>query len=114
MNASTSTLRWLYLIVALLLAHQALTSVRAGAWWDAAALFSASLLLGTALIREYIAADERRAAAVRAERAARLRAQRDDVVLGWADLERTCCLRAWGSRGIEHDPRHCSRKDQTA
>lgn len=31
----------------------------------------------------------------------------------WNDLDRTCCLRHWETRGTDHDPRHCTRKDTT-
>ncbi|NJP70397.1 hypothetical protein [Streptomyces sp. C1-2] len=31
----------------------------------------------------------------------------------WDDLDRTCCLRSWESRGTQHDPTHCTRKDTT-
>ncbi|MFF4040527.1 hypothetical protein [Streptomyces sp. NPDC001816] len=105
---------WAYVLGGMLAAHCGLNSARNGAPWYAAGLFAVSLLLGVAVAREYTAADERRAAAVRAERAARLRAQQDDAALGWADLERSCCLRAWESHGTEHDTHHCTRKDQAA
>lgn len=112
MTRSTRVLGWAYLLAALLTAHCAVTSARNEAWWYGAGLFGVSLLLIVALAREYVAADERRAAAVRAERAARLRA--------WAsqartDLEDGCCERWWTSCGTEHDDLpHCTRKDQAA
>ncbi|MEU0220254.1 hypothetical protein ABZ281_36600 [Streptomyces sp. NPDC006265] len=111
MTRSTRVLGWAYLLAALLTAHCSVTSARSDAWWYAAGLFGVSLLLIVALAREYVAADERRAAAVRAERAARLRT--------WAsqarpDLEDGCCERWWTSCGTQHDPHHCARKDQAA
>lgn len=41
-------------------------------------------------------------------------AAQDEAAVGWADLDSTCCLRAWESRGADHDTAHCTRKDQTA
>jgi hypothetical protein len=111
---STRALCWGYLLAFILTAWCCGASARNGAAWYAIGLFIVSLLLLAALAREYVAADERRAAAVRAERAARLRARQDEAALNWADLELACCLRAWESRGIEHDARHCTRKDQAA
>ncbi|MFI7014126.1 hypothetical protein [Streptomyces sp. NPDC050164] len=112
MTRSTRVLGWAYLLAALLTARCSVTSARNDAWWYAAGLFGVSLLLIVALAREYVAADERRAAAVRAERAARLRT--------WAsqarnDLEDGCCERWWTSCGTEHDDLpNCTRKDQAA
>ncbi|MFE9920441.1 hypothetical protein ACFYQA_02305 [Streptomyces sp. NPDC005774] len=111
MTGSARALCWAYVLTSLFLAHCAATSVRADAWWYAAALFFVSLLLGVAFAREHVAADERRAAAVRAERAARLR--------NWSSQSRTdqedgCCERWWTSCGAEHDLPHCARKDQAA
>lgn len=112
MTRSARALCWAYVLAALILAHCAATSARADAWWYAAALFGTSLLLGVAVAREYVAAAERRAAAVRAERAARLRAQRDGVIRDWDPW--LCCVPGFTSRGNEHDPDHCTRKDQAA
>lgn len=112
MTRTTRALGWAYLLAALLTGHCAINSVRNEAWWYGAGLFGASLLFVVAMAREYVAADERRAAAVRAERAARLRT--------WAsqartDLEDGCCERWWTSCGTEHDDLpHCARKDQAA
>lgn len=60
----------------------------------------------------------RRTTASRAERAARPPgphplAVADQIALGWHALEESCCLRGWDSAGAEHDPAHCTRKDQT-
>ncbi|MGW0865768.1 hypothetical protein [Streptomyces sp. NPDC002611] len=114
MTRSTRVLGWAYLLAALLTAHCAVISARNEAWWYGAGLFGVSLLLIVALAREYIATDERRAAAVKAQRAARLRAQQDTAALGWADLERSCCLLAALTGGADHDTDHCSRKDTAA
>ncbi|MGW0550530.1 hypothetical protein [Streptomyces altiplanensis] len=39
------------------------------------------------------------------------RATRDGIVLGWNDLDRACCLRAWESHGTTHDTTTCTRTD---
>lgn len=57
-------------------------------------------------------------AALRAERAARPprphnAALADEITLGWHALNEACCLRQWETAGAEHDPEHCTRKDQT-
>jgi predicted cobalt transporter CbtA len=109
---STRALGWAYLLAAVLTAHCSVTSARNDAWWYAAGLFGVSLLLIVALAREYVAADERRAAAVRAERAARLRTWASQARPG---LEDGCCERWWTSCGTEHDDLpNCTRKDQAA
>ncbi|MFE4051213.1 hypothetical protein [Streptomyces sp. YIM B13518] len=111
MNPSTRALCWAYALVSLFLAHCSVASARGGGWWYAAGFFGASLLAGASMAREYVAADQRRAAAVRAERAARLGAWQSQAR---ADLYDGCCERWWTSCGTEHDPYHCTRKDQAA
>lgn len=37
----------------------------------------------------------------------------DEIAIGWHALDESCCLRSWDSAGAEHDPAHCTRKDQT-
>lgn len=82
------------------------------------ALFLAlAVLFGCATGAHYFLADELRAAQVRLELRARPAALHpavaDEIALGWQALDETCCLRWWESTGAEHDPRHCTRKDQT-
>lgn len=118
MNRPTTILCGLYSSHAVLLGHYATNSARNDAPWHTVGLVTVSALLVVAAVREYVAADERRAAAARAERAARPpdaipRALRDDIALGWNDLTSACCLTAWASHGTDHDPDTCTRKDQT-
>ncbi|MHB9862155.1 hypothetical protein [Streptomyces sp. YIM S03343] len=87
MTRAARSLWLLYAAGAGVTASCATDYARHGAAWDAAGLAAAALLLVVAVGREYLAADEVRAAARRVERAARLRA--------------------------EHDPITCTRKDQT-
>ncbi|MFB8298698.1 hypothetical protein ACFC66_36960, partial [Streptomyces bacillaris] len=104
MTLPDRALRWLYLAAAALAGHCSVTSARADAWWYAIGLFGVSLLLAVAAGREYVAANERRAAAVRAERAARpcgLRPITGEVVD--AALAAACCERWWTSAGAAHD-----------
>lgn len=114
MIESARALWWLYLLAAVFAARCALTSAQHGAPWYAIGLFTVALLLIVALAREYLDADERRAAAVRAERAARIRAWHDQAAQARADLEHGCCERWWTSAGAEHDTDHCTRRDQSA
>jgi hypothetical protein len=107
----------LYAAAAGLTARCAAVSARHGAWWYAAGLAVTALLLAVAVGREYVAADNRRAAAVRAERAARqrtvdalmpgMRRLADAFVLADA-LDTACCERWWTSCGTDHDPDTCT------
>ena len=60
----------------------------------------------------------RRTTAATAERAARPPgphplAVADQLAIGLHCLATACCERWWTSAGAEHDPAHCTRKDQT-
>ncbi|MEV8396106.1 hypothetical protein ACFVAF_34700 [Streptomyces sp. NPDC057596] len=111
MNRSDRALRWLYLAAVALTGHCSVTSARAGAWWYAIGLFGVSLLLAVAVAREYAAARERRADAVRAERAARLRTWQART-----ELEHGCCELWWTSTGTAHDHtcKHYEHQRRTA
>lgn len=113
MNPSARLLRWHYVAAAAFTGHCAATTANAGAPWYAAGLFVVSLLLLVALAREYVHADEKRAAA----RAEAVRAQRAERMRAWQDRERAevdgCCERWWMSVGAEHDT-VCARKEQAA
>lgn len=61
-------------------------------------------------LREVEHADDWLVAERDAKRAARIRARQDT----WENLETSCCLRSWESRGAEHDTHHCARKDRAA
>ncbi|NUS74967.1 MAG: hypothetical protein HOV70_02045 [Streptomyces sp.] len=111
MSLPIRVLWWYYLAAAAFTGHCAVASIKAGANWYAAAFSATCLLLLVAVTREYLTADERRAAAVRAERAARLRS--------WptrprAEMDSGCCERWWTSVGEEHDTTGFTRKDRTA
>ncbi|MFF5186440.1 hypothetical protein ACFY30_22135 [Streptomyces sp. NPDC000345] len=71
-------LRWLYLLAGALTTYCATISARAGAPWYTAAFLAVTALLITADVRDYVNADQLRAAAVRAERVARLKAREDE------------------------------------
>ncbi|MFF8879624.1 hypothetical protein [Streptomyces flaveolus] len=118
MTPPSRILRWHYIAAAGFTGHCAATTANAdgtGSTWYAAGLFIVSLLLLVALAREYIHADERRAAAraeaARVQRAVRMRAWQDRAR---EDLQHDCCERFWTSAGAEHDSTHCTRKDQAA
>lgn len=105
MTRSARALCWAYLLAAVLVAQCAVTSARHGAPWYAAGLTVVQLLLIVALIREYLTADERRAAQVEAERAIRLRDRAEQHAIRQAAeaLGHACCERWWTSCGCHHD-----------
>ncbi|MGJ5898577.1 hypothetical protein ACSCBZ_42565 [Streptomyces niveiscabiei] len=78
MTLTERVLRWLYLVAGAFTAYCATVSADHGAPWYAAGLFITTGLMVTAAVRDYLDADERRVAAVRAERAARLKATEDE------------------------------------
>ncbi|MGW0537837.1 hypothetical protein [Streptomyces sp. NPDC003032] len=114
MTPSARILRWHYLTAAAFTGHCAATSARSDDWWYAIGLFITGLLLLVAHAREFLAANDRRAAAVHAARAVRIRARQDEATLGWDELSATCCLRGWETRGADHDETTCARKERAA
>lgn len=82
-----------------------------------AVVFTAILAVPAGWILGYRA--HARTAAVIAEATARPAgphpaAVADEIALGWQALDEACCLRWWVSAETEHDPHHCTRKDQNA
>jgi hypothetical protein len=74
-----------------------------------------SAMAVVAFMREGSLEDALRREARRAEEAGRPAPAADDVsadVVAIA-LAAACCERWWTSAGAEHDPTHCTRKDQT-
>ncbi|MFE7273015.1 hypothetical protein [Streptomyces sp. NPDC057623] len=114
MNRLAHTLCGLYASSLFPLGYFATTSARNDARWQTATLVALSLLLVVAAVREYLAADEKRAAMAQAERAARPPDPRPaiDGIVAIA-LAAACCERWWTSAGTDHDPTTCTRKDQT-
>ncbi|MFE0132425.1 hypothetical protein ACFWY6_12760 [Streptomyces sp. NPDC059037] len=88
------------------LAYCAMQSARNGATWAVLLFAAASLMTVIAVIRETELTDERRTAAVRAERVARLRAHAEEDVAALARIElaAACCEPWWTSAGTDHDP----------
>ncbi|MFD6432847.1 hypothetical protein [Streptomyces venezuelae] len=113
MKLPIRVLCWHYLAAAALTAQCAAVTARNGDAWYAIGLFCCSLLSVVAYAREHAEARQRHAAAVRAERIARVCAPRfreDDAAFV---LATTCCERWWTSAGVEHDEA-CARKGQSA
>ncbi|MGW0942931.1 hypothetical protein ACWD4O_10315 [Streptomyces sp. NPDC002623] len=104
MTRTDRALSWAYLLASFLTLHCAVVSARHGAPWYTAGLTAATLLLIGATVREHQAADERRATAVKTERAARLRALDEQrAIRRTADtLGHSCCERWWTSCGTQH------------
>ncbi|MEU5077076.1 hypothetical protein AB0G76_36840 [Streptomyces asoensis] len=115
MTRTAYALSYAYLLVSLLTLDCAVTSARNSAPLYAAGLATATLLFVVAAVREHMAADERRAEAVRVERAARLRAMADGREMRRAadTLAHACCERWWTSCGTQHASTctHTTRKD---
>lgn len=110
--------RALYLAYGALFCWLAVTAVYAAyhqALWACGAFVLSSGLAIVAFMREGSLEDALRREAVRAEEEARPAAAAEDLsddVVAVA-LAAACCERWWTSAGAEHDPTHCTRKDQT-
>lgn len=115
MNRLTHVLACLYALTAIGLLYCATISHRNGANAWAAFLYGAACLLAVAVIHHAYHRDELRFALRQLERASRPPdppAPAEDGVVAVA-LAAACCERWWTSAGAEHDPEHCTRKDQT-
>ncbi|WP_460067344.1 hypothetical protein [Streptomyces sp. YKOK-I1] len=104
MTLTDRVLRWLYLAAGAFTAHCASISAEAGDLRYALGLGIVTVLFVAAEVREYLAADGRRAAKVRAERVARLRdrAEQDRIRQAADALGHTCCEVWWTSCGTRH------------
>ncbi|MDQ1037240.1 hypothetical protein QFZ75_003656 [Streptomyces sp. V3I8] len=105
MTRTACILCWAYLLGSGLTTYCAAASAENHAPEYAAGLGTVTVLLVTAAVREYIAADERRAEAVRAERAARLHGQvaTRGMRATLANLHQdACCDLWWPSCGLQH------------
>lgn len=92
----------LYVLASSLALHASIESTQHDAPGYALGFAAVDLLLLVAAIREHLAAEERRAVAVRAERIARLRAYGEAEQLAHIEMDR-CCETWWTSAGAEHD-----------
>ncbi|MFJ7034900.1 hypothetical protein ACIQUE_29155 [Bacillus cereus] len=103
---------------ALTLAALAVLYARADVGPMAAGHTAAALVVAEAARYAYRTAAQERAAAIAAERRARAHLSTDRILadrisLGWADLEDTCCLEHWASRGTAHEPSCMHWKEPT-
>lgn len=110
----TRILTTLYALTAIGCFHAAILSHGQGNTPWALFFSAASITLGTAIVhtsclRDYAlnALDELEHAARTADRRPAL----DDAVA--LEVAAACCEVWWTSAGAEHDPDHCTRKDQT-
>ncbi|WP_338699155.1 hypothetical protein V2W30_22545 [Streptomyces sp. Q6] len=104
----TLTLTLLYLLGAGLAVHASVTSGQHDALGYALGFAALHALLLVAAIREWLAAEERRAIAAGAARLARLRARAEaeaEAIDGIARIElaAACCEMWWTSAGADHD-----------
>ena len=113
----THALACLYGLVAFALLRCAMVSHEQGSWPYTLFFLSAALCLAVAIFHHSYQRDEIRYAHARLhalQQAARPpdpTASEDGVVA--VALAAACCERWWTSAGAEHDPEHCTRKDQT-
>ncbi|MEV5953749.1 hypothetical protein AB0M11_08220 [Streptomyces sp. NPDC051987] len=115
MSRLTTLLACCYLLAAGFLLHCGAASYRDGHHLYAGAFAGTAALLGLAVILDACQREERhdlRAELERATRPPATRASAEDGVVAMA-LAGACCERWWTSAGAEHDPKHCTRKDQT-
>lgn len=114
MNRVTPLLCLLYAAASLLLLRCALVSSEHGSTGYFAAFIACSVLFSLGIVHAAWQREQLRAAVARLERATRPADRRpaieDAVAL---ELALACCERWWTSCGAEHDPTHCTRKDQT-
>jgi hypothetical protein len=111
----TNALAGLYALVAVVLLRCAMVSHSHGSWPYTLFFAGAAVLFAVAIGHHAYHRGELRAAQARLERATRPPDQRtslEDGVVAVA-LAAACCERWWTSAGAEHDPDHCTRKDQT-
>lgn len=101
----TRPLCLLYVLASALALHASIASTQHNAPGHALGFAAVDLLLLVAALREHLAADERRAVAVRAERLARLRVLVEAAPLALSDLDDACCETWWMSCGAAHDDR---------
>lgn len=110
--------RLLYLAYGALFCWLAVCAVYAAyhhALWACGAFALGSGLAVVAFMREGSLEDALRREAVQAEWAARPTPPAEDAIDATTAvaLAAACCERWWTSAGAEHDPTHCTRKDQT-
>lgn len=112
------TARALYLAYGAQFCWLAVTAVYAAyqhALWACGAFALGSALTVVAFMREGALEDALLREALRAERAARPTPAAEDAIDATTAvaLAAACCEPWWTSAGAEHDPTHCTRKDQT-
>ncbi|MGW9594120.1 hypothetical protein ACWHLZ_27945 [Streptomyces chartreusis] len=118
MNRILTPLTAAYCLASLAMLDCAITSQQNGSPGYCAVFAACAVLFGLAVGHHAYHRDELRFARAQLERKARPpdvneRALRDDIAVGWNDVEAVCCLRAWETHGDHHDPDSCTRKDQT-
>ncbi|MFJ1869936.1 hypothetical protein [Streptomyces chartreusis] len=118
MNRLLTPLTAAYCLASLAMLDCAITSQQNGSLVYCAIFAACAVLFGLAVGHHAYHRDELRFARAQLERKARPpdvpeRVVRDDIALGWNDLQQACCLTAWASHGTDHDPATCTREDQT-
>jgi hypothetical protein len=114
MRRGTHALWALYALLALFLLRCALVSHQHNSPGYTAMFAAASIGAALAIVHTSWLLDEHRAALNRldtADRRPRLTTRQDVQVR--QILGKECCETWWATAGAEHDPEHCTRKDQT-
>lgn len=111
MRRATHALWALYTALAVCLLRCALVSQQAGAWGYTIFFGGAAIGAAMAIVHTSWLLDEHRNVLVDLDRATRpIKTEQDRKV---AALLAPCCEVWWATAGHDHDPEHCTRKDQT-
>lgn len=111
MRRATHALWALYTLLALFLLRCALVSYQAQAWPYAVLFGGAAICAAMAIVHSSWLLDEHHNVLVDLDRATRpIKTEQDRKV---AELLTPCCEVWWATAGHQHDPAHCTRKDQT-
>lgn len=111
MRRTSHTMSVLYGTLSVGLLRCALVSYQAQAWGYTAFFAAASIGAALAIVHVSWLHDEHRAILVELDRVQRPITTRQDQQV--AALVAPCCEVWWATAGAEHDPEHCTRKDQT-
>jgi uncharacterized membrane protein YcjF (UPF0283 family) len=115
MRRATHALWILYTALAVGLLGAALTAYQHHQWPGTAFFAAAAIGLGVAVTHTSWLLDEYRHLLARADadNRALARTNAEDDAVRIAVAAASCCDRSWSTAGTEHDPEHCTRKDQT-
>ncbi|MEU6229961.1 hypothetical protein [Streptomyces sp. NPDC047042] len=114
MRRTTHVIDVLYALLALGLLRCALATYQAGAWGYSLFYGAAAMGAALAIVHTSWLLDEYRNVLARLDQPAtptRITTRQDATVA--QALAAACCEVWWSTAGTQHDPQHCTRKDQT-